>query len=407
MIDFIRGLWDDDVTRIFLIVEGVVLFFFMVSLYLRAKERAKKRKEEEAFTKAHPHLEAEKFYELCTKNGIADVSTAEGRARLNLCIKNNNLNMTEDAAIESYLLGKSETERLKREKKESEQAAELKKLNEQEQQFEEATKRYISCYGQEKAVKMCLDEAAIYRSIMDNCDREYAAIMNAANMAYRSGKQPEQSWALHGGIASGIAGGAAGLATAMDVQKRNEGIRAANQELLHSVTFLSADATTKINRKKAEAEESATLWEKRAEKAKNYLVQDYPSNDLLARLNPELIKQERSNTGAIRVNIKLHSTPNLRIFENVPAVVDGCIKAALWDGEKKVGEAYFALPYCGATKDCELSSICRGSDLKRRQNYIVTFEAEHLWAIETPEAIYDPITDEEKLRKKNMQKSKH
>lgn len=168
--------------------------------------------------------EAEQFYELCQKAGVKDVSTAEGRARLNLCVKNNNLGLDEAVAVERYLLGKSQAERIAKEEAEKQRAAVLKELSEKERVLEEAAKRYITCYGQEKAVKMCLDEASMYREIMSDCDKQYNAVMSGANATYMSGKQQEHSWAIHGGIASGIAGGAAGLATAINIQQKNADI---------------------------------------------------------------------------------------------------------------------------------------------------------------------------------------
>lgn len=346
--------------------------------------------------------EAERFYELCKKAGVKDVSTAEGQARLNLCVKNNNLDLDESVAIEKYLLGKTEAERRAKEDEDAREAAVLKDLNEKERVFEEATKRYVTCYGQEKAVKMCLDEAAMYRQIVSDCDKQRKSVMSGANATYMSGKQQEHSWAIHGGIASGIAGGAAGLATAIHIQQKNETIRASNQALAGSVASLAADAITEIYKQKEEAEKNAVLWEKRAENAKSYLVHELPANDLLIRLSPVLIKQVQSKTGAVEVYVKLHSTPNLCIFDNVTAVVDGCIKAILWDGEKKMGEAFFALPYHGATKDCELSSICRSSELKGNQKYTITFESERLWAIETHDKVYDPVEEAKKEEKRKI-----
>lgn len=59
---------------------------------------------------------------------------------------------------------------------------------------------------------------------------ERAKTLRAGAQAIMSAsQQKEHDWAIHGGIASGIAGPAAGLAAAADIQAKNAQIRAQNE----------------------------------------------------------------------------------------------------------------------------------------------------------------------------------
>ena len=80
-----------------------------------AEEQAKQR----AFEEKHPHYEAEQFYKGARDAGLSEVETSAGRARLMLYAKNKGLQLTETQAVEQFLLGQSEVERLKEQKKQA------------------------------------------------------------------------------------------------------------------------------------------------------------------------------------------------------------------------------------------------------------------------------------------------
>ena len=174
-----------------LLIAGIALWSWIIYRVVATKKKRSaaehgmsKKQTAKSSKAANPLSKAEEFYKLCKNAGVKDVSTAEGRARLNLCVKNNNLRLDESAAIEQYLLGKAEVERRTKEEADKREAAVLKDLIDKECVFEDATKRYITFFGQEKHVKMCLDEAAMYRQIASDCDKQRNAVMSGANATY-------------------------------------------------------------------------------------------------------------------------------------------------------------------------------------------------------------------------------
>ena len=121
--------------------------------------------------------------------------------------------------------------------------------------------------------------------------------------------------------------------------------------------------------------------ERERKKAELLLVQEYPAEELLKKLNPELVSAVQSDTGAVLIKAKI-SAVHGAIYDNVSAVADGTIKAVLWEGDTRVGEALLTLPYDGAkTGGTTLEGICRSGPVRGKE-YTATFEPHKLWMIE-------------------------
>ena len=333
-------------------------------------------------------ITAKDFYTICVENGIEDVESLLGQARLELFSKNNNIQLNIEEVKQYFIDGENEVEQSEEQVK----LNEMLLLVEQERVYEELSKKYITLYGQEKAVKMCLDEAKIYHKIVADCDALEKKAWNNSNEAYMAYAQKESSWAIHGGLASGLAGGAIGVATAMYIQDKNRTIQSSNKKLEDALLNKAVDVVLEISKKRQAAKDKEEFWENEASEMKKHLVQDVSEHELLSRIGPKVIKQRQSETGAIEISVQTNSTQNLYIFENIKAVVDGCFKAVIWDDQIRVGEAFFALPYEGAKEKYELSSICCSSKLEIGKNYNITFEPEKLWGLE----IRKNISKEEK-----------
>ena len=70
------------------------------------------------------------------------------------------------------------------------------------------------------------------------------------------------------------------------------------------------------------------------------------------------------------------------IYENVPAVVDGFFNAIIWQGDIKVGQAVFTLPWNGTGGHPFVRSICLNPEIVEGDEYRVSFEPHDLWALE-------------------------
>ena len=128
-------------------------------------------------------------------------------------------------------------------------------------------------------------------------------------------------------------------------------------------------------------------------------------------MNPTVKRIWFSETGAIHMLVETEKV-RLQIFENVKAIIDGDFKAIVFDGEEKLAEICFTLPFEGSSFIRTLESVSvdvsssfkdnndhadrsNGNDLfanikpvlwfsndKSVDDYTIRFETDNLFAIE-------------------------
>lgn len=372
------------IATLFLVSLGSGVLLFLI-IYLAAKpyftQQEQAKAYEEAFQKQHPHFQAESFYKECLKAGVINVEGSANIARIKLCAKNQSLNLNEEEAIKFYLLGKSEVERIDREKREEERNNLIREEKQVEYNFDLLNQNYAKLYGQEKTIAMCTQMAHKALREFNNLEDKEDYLMNAKNNIYNSHKQIEGDWAIFGGMASALGGTAAGISTALEIQQRNAEARVHNTNLDTSLNAMIGPLLMDNLLKKSDAQKEAKRWETIVERAKILLVDDCANCDLLEKISPTLKEQIRSETGAVYISVNICKAKGLKIFGTVNAVVDGSIKAILWDNGIRIGEAIIPLPYKGADRKQTITGICRSPSLKDKV-YDVTFETNRLWAIE-------------------------
>lgn len=243
------------------------------------------------------------------------------------------------------------------------------KRAEERQEFERLNK-YSDLTGKAKRIAMLTDRAAELRKEAKNQDQY-------ANMLMRSGQQKERDWATWGGIADGIAGFGAGVSTAVDIQMQNMQIRAENekrrQAALPGYMFMTNSAQG--NRRNADE------IMKEIENFKLKLVSDESAAELMKKISFSNTDVLVSETGAAMVCTSATLDPKFKIFDDVPAVVDGTIIAKIYDGDQLRGTAQLVLPMYGLGQNIPLNGICIDC-CKPGKNYTAKFTAKNLWAME-------------------------
>ncbi|MGN8874301.1 hypothetical protein [Pseudoflavonifractor sp. HCP28S3_F10] len=243
------------------------------------------------------------------------------------------------------------------------------KRAEERKEFERLNK-YSDLTGKAKRIAMLTDRAAELRKEAKSQDQY-------AEMLMRSGQQKERDWATWGGIADGIAGFGAGVSTAVDIQMQNIQIRAENekrrQAALPGYMFMTNSAQG--NRRNADE------IMKEIESFKLKLVSDEPAAELMKKISFSNTDVLVSETGAAMVCTSATLDPKFKIFDDVPAVVDGTIIAKIYDGDQLCGTAQLVLPMYGLGQDIPLNGICIDC-CKPGKNYTAKFTAKNLWAME-------------------------
>lgn len=313
------------------------------------------------------------FYLKCVEQGIEDASTRSQIEKVKLVAQNNSYEGDETVLLEKFKQGKaiySANEKAKR----------LSEIVSEESRLEEENTRYIDYCGTDKSAAICTDNANEYRARIGEAEKQITSAQKSADGILRAGTQKEQSWAVHGGIASGVAGGAAGLAVAADVERRNQAIRQQNAQLSRSVAAMSLAVEFAQDKKIRNAKDMISYWERREEEYRNKLVENLPQKELLEKLAPTFEEIKQSESGAVSAAVKTQPAPVV-IFGDVKAVVDGSVKAILYSGGKAAAHTCFALPLGGAREALTTNIVFRDA-ADSRGDYSIRFEAYHLWAVE-------------------------
>lgn len=354
--------------------------------YEEFSEEIRKQQKKEAaaakkYRKEHPYLEAEEFFKQVRDAGIPNLDSKANVSRLLLYAKNNGITMSQEEIIKQYNLGKQYVEA-------HEAKERTEELHEQEEELSAQYTRYADCTEQNKSIRICQDRINEAKEIIWQCERDEDSVRSGGEATYMLGHQKESSWAVHGGIASGIAGGAAGVAVAIDTERRNQQKRQQNANLASSVAALSVMQLEKIWDRKRGAQSSLDHWTAELKKAKMLLCEKLNQNELLVMLHPSVEKYEINETGSVTLKVNLHSTPNLIIFDEVKAVVDGSIKVLLKVDGEVVGSAVCVLPYGGMSGQTTVNGICC-NPTKKAKKYKFDFAPNYLWAVETKEEVFD------------------
>lgn len=333
------------------------------------------------YQKEHPYPESEELFKKLRDNGVADLKSKANVARLKLFAENNGITMSEEELIKQFNLGKKYVERSEAKEKEQENRRRLNEIKKQEKELNAEYTRYAKYKGSNKSVQFCMDKIKEADEIIYQCEKDQESVTNGGEALYLSGKQKESSWAVHGGIASGIAGTAAGIAVAADVERRNQEKRQQNAQLLNSIAAMSAYTLEKIWARKRSAKEEKEYWQEKLEKSKNLLTEKMDPAKLVEMIRPTVKSYEITETGAVKMKVDVWPAEKLFICDDVDAVIDGSFKVLLKADGEDAGFAVCTLPYSGLACCLTLDCICCKPE-KTAEKYTFDFVSDNLWALE-------------------------
>ncbi len=303
------------------------------------------------------------LYETCKNNGFTDLTSPANveRAKVyasQLGIKSQDIQSVFDLGEQIW-----QDANLKEEEKE---IARLKKA----EIFEvKQSEKYAKLSGRNKRIQMHLDSAREYEAKLNGIRQGIGSAINAT-------QEKEINWAARGGAVSAIAGGAAGVAAAVDAQMKNAEIRSrneANKQLMYRA-FAGHQEDINFYRKLAKFDYEA------AEAAKTKLVDENSDIDYLSLIEFSNLKSEFSKTGALHISVQAKKKDKIVIFDSVEAVIDGSIYAEVYQNKICVGKALLILPEDGLAGGV-LKGICLDK-IDSNKPYDIKFISNKLWTIE-------------------------
>lgn len=234
-----------------------------------------------------------------------------------------------------------------------------------QQNSEKQQIRFSELKGLTKLFEMDLQDQKDYQEGI-KAARELGSII-----AHSTVQEKEHDWAIHGGIASGIAGPFAGAAAAIDVIQQNAEIRERNEANkqwgLKQQRFFENLAS--------QAERKSPIAQSMSQIEKEYIAEfRWPVWQLFSCIEfCNTHTDVDAVTGA--VFIKTNWSQNDRSL-----CIDGSLRAKLYVDGKCVGCGHMALPKTGtATGKGTLEAICTNPSLQGR--YDVIIEPIDLWEL--------------------------
>ena len=345
------------------------------------------------------------FYEKCLSMGIENLSTQADIERAKLIAKN--IGFTDFSNEETLKLCfkkiKSVIDEEQNIKNMKERQAELNEIKAIEQEKEACLTKYAGYFGRDKQIvyytellkkaQEPLDEYNDSKEAADTVKSVYNALSNSVEPQYKR----KQDWSIAGGIASGLAGPAAGISIASDIQRKNAEIDEYNRYAEEQAkrqkeefrkkgsevgdSFMGKYNSSWGRETLKRAREQVKFYNEKIEKVKIKLLEERDPVELLAMLSPTVKSVSTTETGTVESVISVDSC-NVKIFGEVNAVIDGSFSAVLWDDDDNfAGEIVFVLPFDGSAKKQSIKGMCTSA--KHSKNYRLEFIKPKLWLIES------------------------
>ena len=360
----------------------LVVIIWVVLAKLGKKEKEQERKEQAEQIAHRENLLH--FYQMCKKAGIAAIQTKKDLQNATQIASTMQLGdidvkaffLEASALVQKEREEKNEKARLKRE---IEREAGLEALRTEERQKCAELEKFSDCSGREKRLAMLRNQ---YEGAKKNA-YEMSKASSVLTMPLVSTRDAD--WAIHGGIANGLAGPGAGAATAMNIQRQNAENRA-RADAINSA-YVSSLVRSGVLDKASNAEKQYKSEAKKLlaliQDAETALVAEDSPDVCFNRLRFDEATVTVSKTGTCNVMTNAYLKNDFTIFNNIKATVDGTILAEICDGGNVIGCAKLVLPVWGTRKDAiayleGMALFCGQPDKK----YTVRLKAGNLWAIE-------------------------
>ena len=292
----------------------------------------------------------------------------------------------------------------KREEQDRKRQRQLEKTKEKEAQLVKEYSKDLKFIGKEKTTKFIKKQIAFFESQIEACKIEYDCALNNTSKKSMKYDKKSNTWAYQGGIANAIAGPAAGVMMASDAKRRDDERNQRNAELSAINIQLFALQSQRIKSEQAKFEAELKFWKNALNSMKYQLEEWQDADDLLTAISPKVNYYYSSETGAVRLKIAFNETPNLKIYGDKRAYVDGSVLVEFWDNDEVCGTAVCYLPYGGTSKNCESKCICTQTHpLNKNKKYTINFRPNKLWAMEYTDEIRTTVNRLEKYYENNSE----
>ena len=331
---------------------------------------------------AENFLKSYNYYNALRKEGIADLSTEYSAKKAEIIAKRNNILTTDIKDFWSY--GEKVVSAADRKQKEE-------NLRHARQIVERAN-AVINRYSELKAHNKTL---AMIQDIVDSLYQTAGESARAANR-FIDNMPKKVDWAILGGLTSGVVGSLAGVAAAVDTQRKNAEIEKMQVDMATASAYVNANADSLKNiAKRLEA----TMREVEIKVVEENNDKFFP---YIRFGNPRVYIYDN---GSFSISVDVSQLPGAKVYGERDAYVDGIVAAKMYQGGNLVGQALVTLPLCGADTYAEIldgddrrsipkenpmfhfmnrtaHGLCTEEKAAQDAPYQIDFEPYHVWGID-------------------------
>lgn len=277
-----------------------------------------------------------------------------------------------------------------REKAEQEQLSAIKK---DERILERNLSFCLTDIGKEKTINYCKTYVDYYKFQIEACDIAIATLNGDTAKRNALFNHSSNTWAYHGGIASAIAGPAAGIMMASQAKQRDDERNAFNAQLMALNIQYRMEKEREIKQDKEKLKSKLIFWEKALESTKYQLEEKRDSKELFDALSPKIKSCTVSKTGTITLKIGLSKTKSIKVYNEKPAYIDGSIKVQFIKDDKVCGSTICYLPFGGTSSPYDATCMCTSLPALKNpdEKYEIQFLPNKLWLMESIEGLKSAI----------------
>lgn len=309
------------------------------------------------------------LYELCIKKGVESINTKDDKMLFEVIYKNLNISNNSNP-MELFEYGKKLYNEKDKNKKKDNKTVMLKKLSDEEaHSLEKNNTKFI---GKDK-----------YLYEINKKIKEKDAMSQIMDLGYQAGRIASQTKAtksdeyLLGGLANGIAGGAAALATVSDIREKNARSEANAEIQREKGNNLMRDS---LNMKSTLSGEIYSL-ERQKREIDTKLCDTSNTSNYFEYLDCKIINYEINISGYLTINVEVDFKKEPKI-KDMPIVIDGSLKINVLHKNKTIGNAFLNAPGLNITstdkigfnykKQYSVIALPFGNDFNENEEY--TFE---------------------------------
>ena len=285
-----------------------------------------------------------------------------------------------DHYMDAYRAGKAV---LKREgdeqnrKWQEERRQEERKRDEADYELEE---KLAGMTGRTKRRYLFQQLLAEARQSAKEADEGFNNALRGWDAAKKTANRDDSSWGTLGGIAAGITGSTAvGAAVAAGTMNRNAQRRADNAGYYSGLERSSYRMAEIMDNLRREEKKEVERLEKLGQGLDLQLVREDPDGRFMELLELSQPEKQLTEGGTLVIRVQARAKKGLKI-EELRAVMEGSLEAAVYRGNQYVGSAHLNLPSDGLdTNKVSLEGRCLEAG---KGKYSVLLLPEKLWLIE-------------------------